>query len=94
LASLVFYYGGVGYRNGVVRNRPVRHHDELIEHQDDGFQVTIEHSVSAQVSGDDRKLSARHGHDTGRDLQAGRRSGLLCTAIHANHGYRKESRGL
>jgi hypothetical protein len=44
--SLVFYYGDVGYWNGIVRIvRIGRFHDsdiDLIERQPDGFDVTIE----------------------------------------------------
>jgi hypothetical protein len=41
--SLVFYYGDVGYWNGIVRIGRFTDRDiELIEQQPDGFQVTIE----------------------------------------------------
>jgi hypothetical protein len=40
--DLVFYYGDVGYWNGIVRIRRFDTTMELIEHQDDNFQVTIE----------------------------------------------------
>jgi hypothetical protein len=41
--SLVFYYGDVGYFNGIVRIGRLADRDiELIERQPDGFQVTIE----------------------------------------------------
>jgi hypothetical protein len=41
--SLVFYYGDVGYWNGIVRIGRFTDRDiELIERQPDGFQVTIE----------------------------------------------------
>jgi hypothetical protein len=43
--SLVFYYGDVGYFNGIVRIGRFTDRDiELIERQPDGFQVTIERS--------------------------------------------------
>jgi hypothetical protein len=43
--SLVFYYGDVGYFNGIVRIGRFSDRDiELIERQPDGFQVTIEAS--------------------------------------------------
>jgi hypothetical protein len=41
-ATLVFYYGEVGYWNGIVRIGRFDTTMELIEHQDDNFQVTIE----------------------------------------------------
>jgi len=41
--SLVFYYGDVGYWNGIVRIGRFTDRDiELIERQPDGFHVTIE----------------------------------------------------
>jgi hypothetical protein len=40
--DLVFYYGDVGYWNGIVRIGRFDTTMELIEHQDDNFQVTIE----------------------------------------------------
>jgi hypothetical protein len=41
--SLVFYYGDVGYWNGIVRIGRFTDRDiELIERQPDGFQVTLE----------------------------------------------------
>jgi hypothetical protein len=42
--NLVFYYGEVGYWNGIVRIGRFDTTMELIEHQDDSFQVTIERS--------------------------------------------------
>ena len=42
--DLVFYYGDVGYWNGIVRIGRFDTAMELIEHQDDNFQVTIERS--------------------------------------------------
>ena len=42
--DLVFYYGDVGYWNGIVRIGRFDTTMELIEHQDDNFQVTIERS--------------------------------------------------
>ena len=42
--DLVFYYGDVGYWNGIVRIGRIDTMMELIEHQDDNFQVTIERS--------------------------------------------------
>ena len=43
--DLVFYYGEVGYWNGIVRIGRFTDRDiELIERQPDGFQVTIERS--------------------------------------------------
>ena len=43
--SLVFYYGDVGYWNGIVRIGRFTDRDiELIERQPDGFHVTIERS--------------------------------------------------
>ena len=42
--NLVFYYGDVGYWNGIVRIGRFDTTMELIEHQDDNFQVTIERS--------------------------------------------------
>jgi hypothetical protein len=42
--DLVFYYGDVGYWNGIVRIGRFGTAMELIEHQDDNFQVTIERS--------------------------------------------------
>jgi hypothetical protein len=43
--SLVFYYGDVGYFNGIVRIGRFDDRDiELIERQPDGLQVTIERS--------------------------------------------------
>jgi hypothetical protein len=42
--DLVFYYGEVGYWNGIVRIGRFDTTMELIEHQDDNFQVTIERS--------------------------------------------------
>ena len=42
-SSLVFYYGDVGYWNGIVRIGRFNDEDiDLIEHQPDGFEVTIE----------------------------------------------------
>ena len=43
-ANLVFYYGDVGYWSGIVRIGRFDTTMELIEHQDDNFQVTIERS--------------------------------------------------
>ena len=43
-ANLVFYYGDVGYWNGIVRIGRFDTTMELIEHQPDNFQVTIERS--------------------------------------------------
>jgi hypothetical protein len=40
--DLVFYYGDVGYWNGIVRIGRFDATMELIERQPDGFQVTIE----------------------------------------------------
>jgi len=40
--DLVFYYGDVGYWNGIVRIGRCETTMELIEHQADNFQVTIE----------------------------------------------------
>jgi hypothetical protein len=40
--NLVFYYGEVGYWNGIVRVGRFDTTMELIERQDDNFQVTIE----------------------------------------------------
>jgi hypothetical protein len=40
--DLVFYYGDVGYWNGIVRVGRFDTTMELIEHLDDNFQVTIE----------------------------------------------------
>lgn len=40
--NLVFYYGEVGYWDGIVRIGRFDTTMELIQHQDDGFQVTIE----------------------------------------------------
>jgi hypothetical protein len=41
--SLVFYYGDVGYWNGIVRIGRFSDRDiELIERQSDGFKVTVE----------------------------------------------------
>jgi hypothetical protein len=40
--DLVFYYGDVGYWNGIVRIGRFDTTMELIEDQDDDFQVTIE----------------------------------------------------
>jgi hypothetical protein len=42
--DLVFYYGDVGYWNGIVRIGRFDTAMDLIEHQDDNFQVTIERS--------------------------------------------------
>jgi hypothetical protein len=42
--DLVFYYGDVGYWNGIVRIGRFDTTMELIEHQADNFQVTIERS--------------------------------------------------
>jgi hypothetical protein len=42
--DLVFYYGDVGYWNGIVRIGRFDTTMELVEHQDDNFQVTIERS--------------------------------------------------
>ena len=42
--DLVFYYGDVGYWNGIVRIGRFDTTMELIEHQDDNFPVTIERS--------------------------------------------------
>jgi hypothetical protein len=42
--DLVFYYGDVGYWNGIVRIGRFDTSMELIEHQADNFQVTIERS--------------------------------------------------
>jgi hypothetical protein len=42
--NLVFYYGDVGYWNGIVCIGRFDTTMELIEHQDDSFQVTIERS--------------------------------------------------
>jgi hypothetical protein len=42
--DLVFYYGDVGYWNGIVRIGRFDNTMELIEHQADNFQVTIERS--------------------------------------------------
>ena len=42
--DLVFYYGDVGYWNGIVRIGRFDSTMELIEHQDDNFRVTIERS--------------------------------------------------
>ena len=42
-SDLVFYYGDVGYWNGIVRIGRFTDRDiELIERQPDGFQVTLE----------------------------------------------------
>jgi hypothetical protein len=40
--DLVFYYGDVGYWNGIVRLGRFDTTMELIEHQDDNFRVRIE----------------------------------------------------
>jgi hypothetical protein len=40
--DLVFYYGDVGYWNGIVRIGRFDTTMDLIEHQDDNFQVRIE----------------------------------------------------
>jgi hypothetical protein len=40
--DLVFYYGDVGYWNGIVRIGRLDTTMELIQHQSDNFQVTIE----------------------------------------------------
>ena len=40
--DMVFYYGDVGYWNGIVRIGRFDVMMELIEHQDDNFQVRIE----------------------------------------------------
>ena len=40
--DLVFYYGDVGYWNGIVRIGRFDTSVELIEHEEDNFQVTIE----------------------------------------------------
>ena len=40
--DLVFYYGDVGYWNGIVRIGRFDTTMDLIEHQDDNFQATIE----------------------------------------------------
>jgi hypothetical protein len=42
--DLVFYYGNVGYWNGIIRIGRFGTTMELIEHEDDKFQVTIERS--------------------------------------------------
>ena len=42
--DLVFYYGDVGYWNGIVRIGRFDTTMDLVEHQDDGFPVTIERS--------------------------------------------------
>jgi hypothetical protein len=42
--DLVFYYGDVGYWNGIVRIGRFDTTMELIEHQDEDFQVTIDHA--------------------------------------------------
>jgi hypothetical protein len=42
--NLVFYYGDVGYWNGIVRIGRFDTTMELIEHQVDNFKVTIERS--------------------------------------------------
>jgi hypothetical protein len=42
--DLVFYYGDVGYWNGIVRIRRFDTTLELIERQDDNFPVTIRRS--------------------------------------------------
>jgi len=42
--DLVFYYGDVGYWNGIVRIGALDTRMELIEHQADNFQVTIDRS--------------------------------------------------
>jgi hypothetical protein len=42
--DLVFYYGDVGFWNGIVRIGRFDSTMELIEHQDDNFKVTIERS--------------------------------------------------
>ena len=42
--NLVFYYGDVGYWNGIVRIGRFDTTMELIEHQDDNFHVMIERS--------------------------------------------------
>jgi hypothetical protein len=42
--DLVFYYGDVGYWNGIVRIGRFDTMMELVENQDDNFQVTIERS--------------------------------------------------
>jgi hypothetical protein len=43
--NLVFYYGDVGYWNGIVRIGQFANQDmKLIERQPDGFQVTIQPS--------------------------------------------------
>ncbi len=42
--DLVFYYGDVGYWNGIVRIGRFDTTMELIERQDDNFRVTIERS--------------------------------------------------
>ena len=43
-SDLVFYYGDVGYWNGIVRIGRFDTTMELIEHQADNFKVTIERS--------------------------------------------------
>jgi hypothetical protein len=42
--DLVFYYGDVGYWNGIVRVGRFDTTMDLVEHQADNFQVTIERS--------------------------------------------------
>ena len=44
--SLVFYYGEVGYWNGIVRIGRFDTAMDLIERQDDDFQVTIDETFS------------------------------------------------
>jgi hypothetical protein len=54
--NLVFHYGDVGYWNGIVRIGGFDTTMELIEHQDDNFQVTIERSSLPLGGRDNRRI--------------------------------------
>ena len=50
------HYGDVGYWNGIVRIGGFDTTMELIEHQDDNFQVTIERSSLPPGGRDNRRI--------------------------------------
>ena len=53
--DLVFYYGDVGYWNGIVRVGRFDTTMELIEHQADNFKIKIERSQHRQKRGKARE---------------------------------------
>jgi Cyclophilin-like family len=57
--DLVFYYGDVGYWNGIVRVGRFDTTMELIEHQADNFKIKIERSQHRQKRGKAREPDIR-----------------------------------